>query len=47
MVWSLPRERMRETGYHTTIVGYAEKGRPKKRWNEVVKNDQKKCGLEV
>ena len=23
-----------------------EKGRPKKRWNEVVKDDLKKCGLD-
>ena len=26
------------------VVGNAEKGRPKKRWNEVVKDDLKKCG---
>ena len=28
------------------IVGNARKGRPKKRWNEVVKDDLKKCCLE-
>ena len=28
------------------IVGNAGKGRPKKRWNEIVKGDLKKCGLD-
>ena len=28
------------------IVGNAEKGWPKKRWNEVVKDDLKKCSLD-
>ena len=28
------------------IVGNAGKGRPKMRWNEVVKDDLKKCGLD-
>ena len=28
------------------IVRNAEKGRPKMKWNEVVKNDLKKCGLD-
>ena len=27
-----------------TIVGNAGKGRPKKKWNEVMKDDLKKCG---
>jgi len=29
-----------------SIVGNAGKSRPKKRWNEVVKDDLKKCGLD-
>ena len=29
-----------------TIVGNAGKGRPRKRWNEVVKDDLKKYGLD-
>ena len=29
-----------------TILGNAGKGRPKKGWNEVVKDDLKKCGLD-
>ena len=28
------------------IVANAENARPKKRWNEVVKDDLKKCGLD-
>ena len=28
------------------FVGNAGKDRPKKRWNEVVKEDLKKCGLD-
>ena len=28
------------------FVRNAGKGRPKKRWNEVVKGDLKKCGLD-
>ena len=31
---------------NTAIVGNAGKGRPKKRWNEVVKDDLKKCCLD-
>ena len=29
------------------VVGNAGKGSPGKRWNEIVMNDLKKCGLEV
>ena len=31
---------------NTAIVGNVGKGRPKKRWNEVVKDDLKKRGLD-
>ena len=31
---------------YVAIVGNAGKGRPHKRWNEAVKNDLKKCGLD-
>ena len=45
------RERIRETGCQYSeimaVVGNTGKGRPKKRWNEVVKDNLKKCGLHI
>ena len=55
MVWSLGEKgcgrlgiRMQKYGLfcNMAFAENARKGRPKKRWNEVVKDDLRKCGLD-